>query len=221
MILNHIALIPDGNRRWAKNKNLPSFEGHKRGYQNFINFCKWCKKRNIQMITAFGFSTENWNRKDKEINYLMKLFEMRLKKNKKDTDIKINIIGNKRKLPISLQKIIREVEKKTKNNKKMVLNIALNYGGKWDITQALKKIIQKGINYRKIDEKLIEKNLLINNNPDLVLRTGKEKRLSNFLIWQSAYSEIVFCDKFWPDFTEKDLDKVIKDYSCRCRRFGK
>ena len=224
----HIALIPDGNRRWAKEKGLLSLKGHQQGYKNFMKFCEWCKNRGVKILTIFGFSTENWNRTEKEVSYLMKLFEKGLS-NKKNINklhrqaVKIRIIGQKGKLPKFLQKAIVNIENLTKNNKNLQLNLALNYGGRWDILQAIQKIIRKKISVSKITENLIEKNLTTNSlpAPDLVIRVGGEKRLSNFLLWQTAYSELYFSKKLWPEFTEKDLDSIIKEYSRRQRRFGR
>ncbi len=224
----HIALIPDGNRRWAKKRGLPTLKGHWQGYKNVIEFCEWCKNKGIKILTAFVFSTENWKRVEKEVNYLMKLFE-RCLLNKKNIakfqqdGIKIKIIGQKKRLPKSLQQIIINIEDLTKNNKNFQLNLAISYGGKWDILQAIKKIIKKTLLVKSITEDLIEQNLSIASlsAPDLVIRVGGEKRLSNFLLWQTAYSELYFLDKLWPDFNEKDLDKALRDFAYRQRKFGK
>ncbi len=224
----HIVLFPDGNRRWAKEKGLPSWVGHRQAYKNLMEFCEWCKNRRVRILTVFGFSTENWKRTEKEVNYLMKLFERSLlsKKNiaKFQRDkIKIKIIGQKERLPEFLQKAVINIENLTKNNKNLQLNLAISYGGKWDILQAVQKIINKKIPSKKITEDLIEQNLSTAglSAPDLIIRPGGEKRLSNFVLWQAAYSELYFCKKYWPDFTEEDLDKALKEYACRQRRFGK
>ena len=224
----HIALIPDGNRRWAKEKGLSSLKGHWQGCKNFIEFCEWCKNRGVKILTIFGFSTENWNRAEKEVNYLMKLVEKYLL-NKKNIakfqreKVRVKIIGQKQKLPKSLQKIIANVENLTKNNKNLQLNLAISYGGRWDILQAVQKIIRKKIPLNCITEDLIEQNLTTTGlpAPDLVIRVGGEKRFSNFILWQIAYSELYFCKKYWPAFTEADFDKVIKEYAQRQRRFGR
>ena len=225
-IPNHIVLFPDGNRRWAKNKGLNSLKGHQQGYKNLINFAEWCKNRGVNVLTAFGFSTENWQRTNKEVNYLMRLFNMgllkSLKKFQKD-NVKVKIIGQKEKLPKNLQKTIDKIEKETENNKKLHLNLAISYGGKWDILQATKKIIEDKIPLDKIDEKLFESYLSTAGLvlPDLVIRAGGQVRLSNFLLWQAAYSELYFSPKLWPDFTEKDLDLALDEFNNRQRRFGK
>jgi len=223
----HIVLFPDGNRRWAKNRGLPSLKGHWQGYKNLIDFCYWCKDRGVKIITAFGFSTENWKRSEKEVNYLMKLFEKGLSdkgylKKAEGEKLRIKIIGQKEKLPRSLQKVIEKVESLTENNRNFQLNLAVSYGGKWDILQAVQKIIKEKIPAEKIDENLFSSFLSTVGlpDPDLVIRAGGEKRLSNFLLWQAAYSELYFSKKLWPDFTEKDLDDALADYTQRQRRFG-
>lgn len=226
-IPKHIVLFPDGNRRFAKKKDIPTFQGHWHGYKNLKKFVQWCKKKGIKVLTAFGFSTENWKRSRAEVNYLMKLFEKGLSekgdiRQLHEHGVRIRIIGQKYRLPKSLQKVIREVENLTKNNKKFYLNLAVSYGGRWDIVQAIQKIIQDKIPIKKITEKLVDKYLQTAGlpTPDLVIRAGGERRLSNFLLWQSAYSELYFSKKLWPEFTEKDLDKALEDYAKRERRFG-
>ncbi len=220
-IPNHLGIILDGNRRWAKEKNLPVFEGHKKGMEKVKKIIKACKKRGIKVLTLFVFSTENWKRTKKEINYLMDLI-----KSIKDIaefdkyGIRVIIIGQRDRLYRDVQKAIKDVENRTKNNKAMILNIALSYGGRAEIVEAIKNIIKKKISLKKINEDVISKNLWT-SDLDLIIRTGKEKRISNFLIWQAAYSEIFFFDKYWPDFTEKELDKALNEYSNHLRRFGK
>jgi len=224
---NHIVLFPDGNRRWARKKGLPALKGHWKGHEKFKGFLRWCQKRGIKVITVFGFSTENWKRSKKEVDYLMKLFEKGLS-NKKDVKrfqkagVKVKIIGQKEKLPKSLQKIISNIENLTKNNKKIQLNLAVSYGGRWDVVQAIKKIIKKKVSLKNITEDLIGNYLSTADlpAPDLVIRAGGESRFSNFLLWQAAYSELYFSKTLWPDFTEKDLDKALKVFSRRQRRFG-
>jgi undecaprenyl diphosphate synthase len=227
----HIVLFPDGNRRWAKKRGLDSLEGHKAGYDKLIDFCQWCKDRGVKAISAFGFSTENWNRTKREVSYLMRLLEKGLRENfkkytsnpkYKEYGIRVRVIGQKERLPKSLQKVIQEVEENTKNNNKLFLNLAISYGGRWDILQAVEKIMKHNPPIKKITENLIEENLSTAGLPvpDLILRPGGEKRLSNFLLWQAAYSELYFSPKLWPDFTEKDLDEALEDFASRQRRFG-
>jgi undecaprenyl diphosphate synthase len=225
-IPNHLGIILDGNRRWAKERNLSASEGHRRSLEKIKTIIRWCKEKKrggIKILTLFVFSTENWKREKNEINFLMKLaykaFIESLKESQKE-GIKIKVIGQKEKLPKYLQKKIIQVEKLTKNNKKMILNFALSYGGRAEILEAIKKIIAEKIPLKKITEKIIEKNLWT-TDVDLIIRTGREQRISNFLIWQAAYSEFYFYPKYWPDFNEKDLDKILLNYTKRQRRFGK
>lgn len=225
-IPQHIVLFPDGNRRWAKQKGLHSLEGHKQGYNNLLDFSEWCKNRGVKIITAFGFSTENWNRSKEEVNYLMKLLESCLLDNaakyKKD-GVRVRVIGQRERLPKSLQEAIKKTEEATKNNSKIFLNLAISYGGKWDILNAVKNIIKEGIEPDKIDDKLFEDHLSTAGlpAPDFIIRAGGEMRMSNFVLWQAAYSELYFSPKLWPDFTEKDLDEALEEFDRRHRRFGK
>lgn len=219
----HLGIILDGNRRWAKEKNLPAFEGHRQGLKRLKQVIKWCKERGIKILTLFVFSTENWKRAKREVNFLMKLSQ-RILNNELEkihkNGIQLRVIGQKERLPKPLLKTIERAEKITKNNKEMILNFALSYGGRAEIVTAVKNIIKKKISPEKITEDTIKKNLWT-SDVDLVIRTGKEQRISNFLIWQTAYSELYFCPKYWPDFTENDLDKALLDYERRRRRFGK
>ncbi len=225
-IPQHIVLFPDGNRRWAKQKGLTSLNGHKKGYENLLDFSEWCKNRGVRVLTAFGFSTENWNRSKEEVDYLMKLLENCLIDNsaKYDKDgVRVRVIGQRERLPKSLQEAIRKTEEATKNNSNLFLNLAISYGGKWDILNAVKKIVQEGISADKIDEKLFESYLSTAGlpAPDFIIRVGGEMRMSNFVLWQAAYSELYFSPKFWPDFTEQDLDQALAEFDKRSRRFGK
>jgi len=225
-IPQHIVLFPDGNRRWARQRNLNTLEGHKQGYNNLLDFSEWCKNRGVKVLTAFGFSTENWNRTKEEVDYLMKLLESCLidnldKYNKEGT--RVRVIGQRDRLPEPLKKAIVTVEEATKNNDKLFLNLAISYGGKWDILNAVKNIIKEGIEPEKIDEKLFEEHLSTAGlpAPDFIIRAGGEMRMSNFVLWQAAYSELYFCPKYWPDFTEQDLDEALTEFDQRQRRFGK
>ncbi|MBU2635276.1 di-trans,poly-cis-decaprenylcistransferase [Patescibacteria group bacterium] len=223
----HLGIIIDGNRRWAKKKGLLFFEGHRKGLNNVQKIGDFCAKKGIKILTLYTFSTENWKRSKKEVSYLMKLIKESL--NKKNIQklhkkrIKLQIIGQKERLSQVLQKKIKEAEELTKNNKERILNLAISYGGRPEIIQAVKNIIKKKIPANKITEDLINKNLWTAGlpYPDLIIRTGGAKRLSNFLTWQSAYSEFYFTKKSWPEFTEKDLEKALLDFSHRQRRFGK
>lgn len=219
-IPKHLAVIIDGNRRWAKKRGLSSFAGHKKGFDNTIKIGEHCLDKGIKILTFYCFSTENWNRPKKEVNYLMKLLSSGLDKYIKkcvERKIKIKITGQKERLSKKLQEKIKRAEEATKENGKGILNLLISYGGRTEIVQAAQKI--KG----KITEEKINNNLWTAGlpAPDLIIRTGGEKRLSNFLTWQSVYSELYFTDKFWPAFTKKDLDKAFEDYASRSRRFGK
>jgi len=217
----HIGIIMDGNRRWAKGKGLAPLQGHQKGSEAFEKIARHCQKKGIKILTVFAFSTENWNRSKKEVDYLMKIFLNVFRKERVDKlmkeKVKVNVLGQKHRFSKQLQKKIQEIEDLTKDNSKFILNICLSYGGRADIVEAVKKIGNK-----KITEDLISKNLWTQGlrDPDLIIRTGKEKRISNFLIWQSAYSEFYFSDKHWPDFSEAELDKALKEYDKRKRRFG-
>lgn len=222
----HLGIIIDGNRRWAKKKGLPFFEGHRRGFNNVDKIGEWARKRGIKILTFYTFSTENWNRSKMEVNYLMKLlaraFTKKYIKDLVQKGIKLKVIGQKEMLSGSLQEKIKIAEGLTEKGKRGILNLAISYGGRPEIIQAIQKIIKKKIPLNKVSEEVINKNLWTMGlpYPDFIIRTGGEKRFSNFLIWQAAYSELYFVDKYWPDFREKDLDEALFDYSRRKRRFG-
>jgi len=223
----HIGIILDGNRRWAKERSLLSFEGHVKGLEVVKKTIIHARKRGINILTLFVFSTENWKRSAPEVSFLMELIRKFFKEeyqNKNEgslfDEIKVRIVGEKEKLSKKIRSIIEEVEEGTKNNGSMVLNIALSYGGRMEIVEAIKKIIEKKIPLNKIDEKVMKDNLSV-PDIDLIIRTGHEQRLSNFFIWQAAYSELYFLNKYWPDFTEEDFDEALREYERRQRRFGK
>ena len=220
--LNHVAIIMDGNGRWGlKHKNSRN-AGHRAGLNTVERIIKQSIKNKIKYLTLFVFSTENWKRPKKEINYLFKLLENFLINKINDLhkqNIKLKIIGSKN-FSKKLNLLLNLVEKKTSKNSKIQINLALNYGAKFELISAIKKL-QK--NKDKINEKNIEKFLYTKNipDPDLMIRTGNTKRLSNFLLWQLAYSEIFFEKKMWPDFNDKDYLKIIKEYKNLKRNFGK
>jgi len=220
---SHLGIILDGNRRWAKEKGLPVFEGHRRGLDTAKKIINYTKDKGVNILTLFVFSSENWKRSKMEVSYLMKLLGQALdKKNIEEfhkQGIRVKVIGQREKLPLGLQKKIKETEELTENNKGMVLNFALSYGGRAEIVEAIKKIIKSKIQPDKLNEEIISQNLWT-SDLDLIIRTGKEQRISNFLIWQAAYSELYFCSKYWPEFGEKDLDRAFLDYNNRQRRFG-
>jgi len=219
----HLGIIIDGNRRWAKERGLPTLEGHKRGFEAVKEIIKATKERGIKILTIFCFSTENWNRSKEEVGYLMNLMEKSLEdyfENFKNQDIRIQIIGQKERFSPSIQEKIARVERDTEKNKTMTVNLAMSYGGRAELVEALKNIIKKGIKPDDITEQTIKDNLWT-TDVDLVIRTGGEQRLSGFLLWQVAYSEFLFVPKYWPDFSEADLDAALADYASRQRRFGK
>ena len=225
----HIAIILDGNRRWAKSKGKPASFGHKTGADTLEKIVRYANKIGIKYLTAYVFSTENWKRSQEEVSALMMILQNYLDDFGKRADlenIKINIIGNPNRLSEKMQKSIQNCMERTKNNTGIVFNIALNYGGRDEIVRAVRKIasnVQKGeILPEEITENTIQENLYTENqpDPDLVIRTSGEERISNFLLWQIAYSEFLFVQKNWPDFNEKDLDEAIEEYKKRTRKFG-
>ena len=219
--LNHVAIIMDGNGRWGlKNKNSRN-AGHKAGLKTVEKIIKHSIKSKIKFLTLYAFSTENWKRPDSEIKYLFNLLEVFLQEKIQQlhsNGIKIKILGNKN-LNKKLFTLLTYAEKKTSKNKKIQINLALNYGSKKEILDTIKKLIKYK---KKITEENLKNNLYTKNipNPDILIRTGNTKRLSNFLMWQLAYSELFFEKKLWPDFNEIDYDKIIKKYSQIKRNFG-
>ena len=225
----HIAIIMDGNRRWARNKGLPVSLGHKEGAKTLEKIVRYANKIGIKHITVYAFSTENWKRTTEEVNALMNLFQSYLDDYSKRADsenIKVKIIGNRQGLSEKMQKSIEKFMERTKNNTGITFNIALNYGGRDEIIHSVKNIIErvqnKEIDIEDITEQTISDNLYTANqpDPDLLIRTSGEIRLSNFLPWQLVYTEFLFVDKNWPDFNEKDLDDAIEVYRSRNRKFG-
>jgi undecaprenyl diphosphate synthase len=226
-IPQHIVLFPDGNRRWARERELHPLEGHLAGKDNLEEFLRWAQKRGVAIVTVFGFSTENWNRSPQEVDYLMDLLETYLGGAEsiakfQEQGIRVCVIGQKDRLRPSLQKVIGEVEEQTKNNTGFRLNIAVSYGGRWDIVQAAQRAMQEGVAPTELTEDRFASYLSTAGlpEPDLVIRPGGEMRFSNFLLWQAAYAELYFSPKYWPDFTEQDLDDALAEYARRQRRFG-
>ena len=221
--LNHIAIIMDGNGRWGlKKKGLRNY-GHIKGLKTVENVIKTSISEKIPHLTLYTFSTENWKRPEKEINFLFDLIRKSLKNNLKrviQRGIKVNIIGNRKDLPKDISRTIKIVEKKTLHNKTISLNLALNYGSKEEIINAFKKLVIKKnskVNINNFQKKLYTKKM---PDPDILIRTGGTRRLSNFLLWQLAYTEIFFVDKLWPDFRKKDYCNIIKKFRKIKRNFG-
>ena len=228
-IPRHIAIIMDGNRRWARSNSIASIMGHSKGADNLTPIVQAAAEMGIKYVTVFAFSTENWQRSKGEINHLIKLFEKYLIQKReflKKNDVKVEMIGDLSVFPKSLQKAFIQTQKATCNGKKITLVLALNYGAKDEMIRAIKKILEdfdkKKISNSEINEKKINSYLDTANlpDPDLIIRTSGEKRLSNFLLWQSSYSEIYFVDVLWPEFSVQDLFLAVRDFQKRKRRRG-
>ncbi|MCJ7731977.1 polyprenyl diphosphate synthase [Candidatus Bathyarchaeota archaeon] len=231
---NHIGVIMDGNRRWAKQRDMIPWEGHWEGADKTEQFLDWCLELNVKTITLYSFSTENFKRDPEEVAELFKLFENTLERVIKSdiihkNKVRIRAIGRIETLPESLQELIKRVEDSTKDYDKFYLNIAIAYGGRAEIVDAVRVIAEKvklgELEPKDIDEQVIEANLYTAHlpypDPDIIIRTSGESRLSNFLVWQSAYSELFLVDVYWPSFRKIDLMRAIRGYQMRQRRFGK
>lgn len=221
--LKHIAIIMDGNRRWAKERNLPSALGHKKGVEALKSTMRACDDFGIKYLTVYAFSTENWNRKPEEVNFLMDLLGQTIKgelKEMHENNIVISFIGDISKLSTKLQEILANAVETTKNNTGVNLQIAFNYGSRAEIVKAVKEIIVSG--EKNITEETISKYLYTSNipDPDLLIRTGGEMRVSNYLLWQIAYSEFIVLKKYWPEFDKETLAECVKEFDQRNRRFG-
>lgn len=227
--LQHVAIIMDGNRRWAKLHNLPSAVGHKKGVESLKKVVKACHKFGIKYLTVYAFSTENWNREKEEVDYLMELFAITIKNEFKElheNNVVLNFIGDLSRLNSKLQKVFADAAKKTKNNTGVNLQIAINYGSRNEMVNAVKKISEKVLNneisLNDISENLISNELYTNNipDPDLLIRTGGEMRISNYLLWQIAYSELLITQQFWPEFDEQSMSDAVLEFNNRQRRYG-
>lgn len=224
--LEHIAIIMDGNRRWAKEKNLPGAFGHKKGVEALKTTLRACNDFGIKYLTVYAFSTENWDRKQEEVDFLMDLVAVTLTNELKEMhneNVKINFIGDLSRFNKNLQKILYNAVDTTKNNTGVHLQIALNYGSRAEIVNAVKKIVETGVSADKITEDLINANLYTQGlpDPDILIRTGGEQRISNYLLWQIAYSEIIIRLEYWPDFDKQALKESILEFAKRQRRYGK
>ena len=224
--LKHIAVIMDGNRCWAKERNLPSAMGHKKGVDALKATLRACNDFGIKYLTVYAFSTENWNRKKEEVDFLMELLAITLTNELAEMHaegVVISFIGDTLKLSDKLQKILQNSVETTKNNKGVHLQIAFNYGARDEIVHAVKSIVAKGVKPEDVTEDLISENLYTKciPDPDLLIRTGGEQRISNYLLWQIAYSEIYVTKEFWPEFDKNSLADAIEEFHNRQRRFGK
>jgi len=225
-----VAIVLDGNRRYGKKQGLKPWKGHKFGVDKVKDLLKWCQELGIKELTLYTFSIDNFNRSEQEKKVLFVLFKENIRKLKDDerldkNGIKVRFIGRLQMFPEDIQKEMYEVMEKTKENNNFKLNFAMAYGGRAEIVDATKKIIKKiknkEIDEEDIDEQLINENLYLSSSQDILIRPGGEKRISDFLIWQSNYAELFFLDKLWPEFTKEDLVQVIEEFKNRERRFGK
>ena len=228
--IKHIAIIMDGNRRWAKSHNLDTKLGHKNGAEVLEKISRYCNKIGLEYLTVYAFSTENWKRTKEEVGAIMLILQMYLDRFLKTADldnIKLRILGDIDGVPEELRKKMIQMEERTKDNTGLNLNIAFNYGGRAEIVRATQRIAQDVLDgkmeIKDINEETISNNLYTcgQSDPDLVIRTSGELRMSNFLPWQITYSEFLFLDKYWPDFTSEDIDNAINEYNNRHRRIGK
>lgn len=226
-IPKHIAIIMDGNRRWARARGLPDIKGHEKGADTLEEIVEAAEKLGVDTITVYALSTENIKERAKrEVGGLFNLmrlgYQKKLKKMMKN-GVRVSVLGELEGLPATIRRIIEEIKKTYIKNESIKLNIALNYGGKKELVEAIKDIVKEGIDVDRINDEIIERHLYTNGQPDpeLVIRTGGRIRLSNFLLWQTAYSELYFSEKLWPDFSPKELEKAIKWYDGQKRNFGK
>ena len=224
--LKHIAIIMDGNRRWAKERSLPSMVGHKKGVEALKNTLRACNDFGVKYLTVYAFSTENWNRKQDEVDYLMELVAITLTNELAEMHnegVQIRFIGDLSRFSDKLQKILANAVETTKNNTGVVLQIALNYGARDELTKAVKNIVASGIKAEDVTPDVISKYLYTAGvpDPDMLVRTGGEQRISNYLLWQIAYSEIIIESEFWPEFGKDLLAKSIQEFGRRQRRYGK
>lgn len=223
--VRHLGIIMDGNRRWAKRRGLSALGSHRRGYEVFKKIAEACLDRGIEILTVYAFSTENWNRSKKEVAYLMSLLELALHKEITDLHqkgVRVVVIGRVDELPRRLQQQIRQAMQLTARNTRGTLQLAINYGGRCEIVDAVKRIVGAKIPPTSITEETVSDALYTSGqpDPDLIIRTSGEQRMSGFLPWQTVYSELCFVNKPWPQFTEKDLDEVLVEFQRRQRRFG-
>lgn len=224
-IPKHIGFIMDGNRRWASERNLPTLEGHRKGYKVMKQLPQWFFERGVEIVSVYAFSTENWNRSRDEVNYLMKLLGEALVNDIAElgkNGVRIVFSGRTDELPGNLPQACQDAVDQTRSNNKSILNICLNYGGREEIIDVIKKIVKNNIEIDQIHEGMVRKYLYQKDlpDPDLIVRTSGEQRTSGFLLWEAAYSELLFLKKYWPEMEKSDVDVVLNDYDKRKRRFG-
>jgi undecaprenyl diphosphate synthase len=221
----HVAIVPDGNGRWAEKRGLPRLEGHQAGAENMRRMVEYLNEYPIKYVTVYGFSTENWSRPEEEVQGLFNLLELFINNyllSIHEKTIRLCHLGRLNELPPRLQQSITRAVELTKNNTRMTLNVAFNYGGRVEIVDAVRRLVADKVPPQDLNEKLFSNYLYTDGSPDvdLLVRTGDELRLSNFLLWQTAYSEYYFTDILWPDFGKDDIDKALLAYAKRKRRFG-
>lgn len=225
----HVAVIMDGNGRWAEQRGLPRPAGHREGVKAARRLVEACADRGIEVLTLFAFSSENWKRPAKEVGLLMELFRGVLRTEAERlyrNNVRLQLIGERKALPEKLQHQVRVVEARTAGNTGLTLAVAVNYGGRWDLLQATRRLLaearDQGLDPEDLDPERLQQYLALGDlpEPDLFIRTGGERRISNFLLWQLAYTELHFTDRLWPDFDETDLDRALGDFAARQRRFG-
>lgn len=224
-IPKHVVIIPDGNRRWAKKRGLAAIAGHKKGLESAMRVVRGSRDLGVKILTLWGFSSENWKRPEKEVQYLMRIYTIFFKKHVKELvkeGVKFKWLGRRDRVPAALRNALENVEQATKSNKKYLLNICIDYGGHEEIVRAVKKILQKKIAPSKISEKLISENLDTAGmpDPDLLIRTSGEQRTSGIMPWQTTYTEFFFSKLLFPDFSLSELKRALTDYQIRQRRFG-
>ncbi|MBT9527926.1 MAG: di-trans,poly-cis-decaprenylcistransferase [Rhizobacter sp.] len=221
----HVAIVMDGNGRWAKKRFMPRFFGHKQGVDALMRTVRACADRGIEYVTVFAFSSENWKRPTEEVSGLMSLVLVTVSKyltKMVGEGVRVRIVGDLSQVSDRVRAALDEAERSTQHNSRINLSVAFNYGGRWDVVQACRQAIEAGLPAASLDEATLSRFMAMNfaPDPDLFIRTGGEVRISNFLLWQAAYSELVFTDCLWPDFGEKQLDEALADYARRDRRFG-
>ena len=218
----HVAIVMDGNGRWAKKRFMPRLAGHREGLEALKRCVRACAQRGVKILTVFAFSSENWNRPADEVSGLMDLLLKAVTKEVPELHaqgIQLHFVGERSALSASMRHALSEAEHTTRDNQQLILNVCVNYGGRWDMVQAAAKLARQG---QEITEESLQQALALSHvpDPDLLIRTGGEQRISNFLLWQTAYSELYFCDTLWPEFDEHALDAALRDFQGRERRFG-
>lgn len=221
----HVAIVMDGNGRWAARRHMPRSFGHEQGVEALVRTVRACVARGIPYLTVFAFSSENWKRPEEEVSGLMNLVLVavsRYVRRLAEEGVRICIVGDRSRVSEKVRASWQEAEDATRHNSRLVLSVAFNYGGRWDMVQACRRLIEEGVSPEQVDEATVARYMALHHapDPDLFIRTGGELRMSNFLLWQAAYSELYFTDCLWPDFDEAELDRALAAYAARERRFG-